>query len=281
MDYEALVFAGGGCRCFWQAGFYSTAAEATGLRPQAIAAVSAGSAFACGAIGGALEAIVDEFERRTAENPRNIYPRNVMRTGLVFPHEPMYRGTILETMNGEVLRRVHAGPEIRVLLSRPPRRISPLPAVLLGYTAYGVDRLLRKNVHATLAKRLGFRKAVVVAQSCQSPAELADLIMQSSCMPPLTPLFRRDGAPVIDGALLDSAPADLVDEFDRTLVLLSRRYETLPQHPRRDYVQPSQDLSVKMWDYTRPDLVRETFELGLRDGAAFAADPERYLRATA
>ncbi len=45
--YDAVVFAGGGCRCFWQAGFWTEAAPALELAPRQVAGVSAGSAFAC------------------------------------------------------------------------------------------------------------------------------------------------------------------------------------------------------------------------------------------
>ncbi len=269
--YSAAVFAGGGCRCFWQAGFWSTAAPALELKPKRVAAVSAGAAFACAAFGGATQQVLAAFKRRTADNPRNVYPRNALTGGKVFPHEPMYRGTIVETMDDAVLRRLRDAPEIRVLMTRAPAGIPALPALALGFTAYGVDRLITRKVHPTLARRLGFRPTVVTVQSCQTPAELADLIMHSSCMPPLTPAYQRAGRIVIDGALFDSAPADLVDDSERTLVLLSRRYKELPEHPTRHYVMPSEDPPIKMWDYASPGLIQQAFDLGRRDGDAFAA----------
>lgn len=270
-EFDAAVFSGGGCRCFWQAGFWEVAAPRLGLRPKAIAAASAGAAFACAAVTGTSGAVLDAFKRRTAANPRNVYPRNLLRRGKVFPHEPMYRGTILETMDEVVLQRLADAPEIRVLMTRPPRRIPPVPALALGLAAYGIDRLVRRNVHPSVARRLGFRPTVVTAQSCRTPGELADLILHSSCMPPLTPAFRRAGTPVIDGALLDAAPAHLVDDHARTLVLLSRRYRRLPTHAGREYVMPSEDPPIAMWDYASPTLVQRAYDLGRRDGERFAA----------
>ena len=270
-EIDAAVFSGGGCRCFWQAGFWAVAAPQLGLRPRAIAAASAGAAFACAAVTGTTDAVLESFKRRTAANPRNVYPRNLLRRGKVFPHEPMYRGTILEALDDAALRRLADAPEIRVLMTRPPRRVPPVPALALGLAAYGIDRLVRRNVHPSVARRLGFRPTVITAQSCRTPEELADLILHSSCMPPLTPAFRRAGAPVIDGALLDAAPAHLVDDHTRTLVLLSRRYRRLPAHPRREYVMPSEDPPIAMWDYASPTLVQRAFDLGRRDGERFAS----------
>lgn len=252
------------------------AGPALRLQPTAVAAVSAGSAFACAAFGGATDAVLQAFKRRTAANPSNVYPRQLMRSGpgsrrgRVFPHEPMYRGTILETMNASVLARLKQGPQIRVLMTRPPARLPGLSALAVGFAAYGLDRFVGRNVHATSARRLGFRSTVATVQSCTTAAQLADLIMHSSCMPPLTPAYQREGTPVIDGALFDSAPAELVDEHERTLVLLSRPYKQLPTHPSRLYVQPSREPAVSMWDYTSPERIQQTFDLGRTDGEAFA-----------
>ena len=41
MGFDAVVFAGGGCRCFWQAGFWSVVAPALELRPRSITGASA------------------------------------------------------------------------------------------------------------------------------------------------------------------------------------------------------------------------------------------------
>jgi hypothetical protein len=51
--YENVVFAGGGNRCVWQAGFYRTVAEGFALAPARVAAASAGAAVAAVFIRGA------------------------------------------------------------------------------------------------------------------------------------------------------------------------------------------------------------------------------------
>ncbi len=44
--YEAVVFSGGGCHCFWQAGFWTEAALVPDPPLRVVSAVSAGAAFA-------------------------------------------------------------------------------------------------------------------------------------------------------------------------------------------------------------------------------------------
>lgn len=41
--------------------------------------------------------------------------------------------------------------------------------------------------------------------------------------------------------------------------------------PGRTYVQPSRRIPVKQFDLTNPDGIRDAYELGRKDGAAFAA----------
>ncbi|MCH9686150.1 MAG: patatin-like phospholipase family protein [Deltaproteobacteria bacterium] len=269
--FDGVVFAGGGCRCFWQAGFWTVAAEPLAIAPRAVAAVSAGVAFACAAMGGNLEEVVRDFRRRTAANRRNVYLGNALRRRPMFPHGEIYRDTILAMVDADTLARIRQGPQIRALIAYPPPRFAPAPAAVLAFAAYRLDRAVRGSVHPTYGRALGFREQVVPVGDCTTPQQLADLILQSSCMPPITPQYTRDGAPVVDGGILDGAPADLVSDCRRTLVLLTRQYGQLPQSERRQYVQPSEPIPVSMWDYTSPSLVQQTFDLGRRDGERFVA----------
>jgi len=70
--YDAVVFAGGGCRCFWQVGFFQAVATELDLRPTQVAGVSAGAAMACMLFSGAAEAGLTYFTRRIARNERNV-----------------------------------------------------------------------------------------------------------------------------------------------------------------------------------------------------------------
>jgi hypothetical protein len=38
------------------------------------------------------------------------------------------------------------------------------------------------------------------------------------------------------------------------------------------FAQPSRPIPVAKWDYTRPDLLQETYDLGRRDGERFEPD---------
>lgn len=268
--FDAVVFAGGGCRCFWQSGFWSVVSGELNIAPRTVSAVSAGAAFACAALTGTTGRVVEDFKRRAAGNSRNAYPRNALRGDRVFPHEEMYRGVILESLDGADLERLRDGPDLRILLARPPRWAGDRVGFVIGGFAYALDRF-ELRVHARWGARFGFEAEVVSAAACEDVAELADLILQSSCTPPLLPQYRRDGRRVFDGGLIDNAPVAWVGEASSTLVLLTRDYpaETVPRRAGCTYVTPSEPIPIVKWDYTSPERIQDTFDLGRRDGEAF------------
>ena len=279
-DWQAVVFAGGGCRCFWQLGFWQTAAPVLELRPRVVGAVSAGAAMACTVLADRIEAVVEDFKVRVTHNRRNIYPGNLLRGQPLCPHEAMYRAAILAALDEEALAGLHAGPEVRVLLTCPPRFWLPGPmagwaSLGLGFVAYLTDVVSGNRIHARWGRRVGFRPQIVSIRDCRTPEELADLILQSSCTPPALPLYCRDGHPVLDGGIVDNTPVEAVETRETrgsTLVLLTRHYppERLPRIPGRTYVAPSEPIKVSVWDYTSPDKVQRTYDLGRRDGERFA-----------
>ncbi len=272
MHFENVVFAGGGNRCFWQAGFWSVAASRLDLKPSGVVSVSAGSAVACALFAGTFEQGFSGFKRAIAENERNLYLSNLLHKRPVFPHGKLYRNAILGSIDGHALARLHKGPEIFVLIACPPRWASAHVAFVLGVVAVGWDACNKKAVHSRGGYRVGFKPQYLSVRECATPAELADLIMASSCVPPLTPQARRNGKAIFDGGLVNNVPTDGVPQKDQqTLVLLTRQFPKLPETAGCTYVQPSQPIPAGFWDYTDDAALQATFERGCRDAERFCA----------
>jgi len=272
--FDAVVFAGGGCRCFWQAGFWEVAAPALGLRPRVAGAVSAGAAMACMVFAGATADGVAYFKERVAANRRNAYPFNALMRRPVFPHPQIYRETITATVDAARLEHLRAGLDIRVLVALVPRWLGPRSGFVLGLLAYQAETFIQPGPHAALGRRAGFVPEVLSVRDCRTPEELADLIMHSSCTPPITPVYRRGARGVLDGGLIDSAPVETIPmPAPPTLVLLTKQFPDaqVPRVPGRFYVQPSEPIPIHKWDYTSPARVQATYDLGRRDGEHFAA----------
>jgi predicted acylesterase/phospholipase RssA len=270
--FAAAVFAGGGNRCFWQAGFWSEAAPALGLgEVRRVAATSAGAAIACVLFAGRLGEGLAHFRSTVAANPRNLYPGNVFLGQPVFPHAALYRRALLAVIDAGALARLHGGPELLVPVTRAPRWLGARTAFAVAGVADALEQAVLPSVHPRLARRLGFAAEYIPVRRCPSPEALADLVLASSCTPPFTPALAHGGRPALDGGIADNVPAAAVHADDGpTLVLLTRRFARLPRHPARVYVQPSVPVAVSAWDYTDPAGIQAAFDLGRRDGEAFA-----------
>src|SRR5438046_8954757 len=109
--FDSGVFAGGGSRCVWQAGFYRTVGEAFNLAPTCVAAASAGAAVAAVLFAGCFDAALAHFKRATAGNSRNVYWRNLFNGAPIFPHAAMYRGALLEVIDDGARANLHARAE--------------------------------------------------------------------------------------------------------------------------------------------------------------------------
>lgn len=270
MHVDSVVFAGGGNRCFWQAGFWSVAGEALALKPSEVAAVSAGSAVACALFSNTFDHGFKKHLRAVAGNAHNLHWKNFLRKQSIFPQGAMYRDAILGSIDGAALSRLHRGPEIRILVSCPPRWATQRLAMLLGAVAFSADVWNGDSARCPAARRIGFKPLYVSVRECATPEALADLIIASSCVPPLTPQARRNGITVFDGGLVGNIPIDgIPSDGIETLVLLTHHFQRLPTLDGSIYVQPSQPIQVGTWDYTDARALQATFDLGRRDGEAF------------
>lgn len=274
--FESVVLAGGGSRCLWQAGFWREAAEPLELSPRQFATVSAGSAIGCAIVAGVAEETLRLFKEITRTNPRNFYPRHLLEGKPAFPHYAMYRSAMLEIVDDAMLARLKTGPDLRVLIGRLPSWLGPRAGVLAAAAAYNFDKRVRKLVHPETSRRLGFSPETVRVADCETRESLADLVLASSCTPPMTPMLRWKGSYVLDGGVIDNVPLCALDDTPgETLVLLSRPHKHLPEVPGRTYVQPSKPVGISAWDYTSPDGLQKAYDLGRKDGETFVNDRRR------
>jgi predicted acylesterase/phospholipase RssA len=279
--FEQVVFAGGGNRCWWQAGFWDVVAPEIDLRPRLIAGVSAGAATACMLYANSSSAVLAYYAEKLRDIRRNVEWRNLLRRGeRVFPHARIYRRALKDVLGGQNFLRLRASaPEIRVQFSRLPRGIGPRLATGVGLLAYNAEKYWKKSLHPTFGRRLGFTPEIARIADCEAEDDLVSLLIASSCTPPFTPIEYRGGRPTLDGGMVDNVPVDATEKNASTLVLVTRRY---PQRPSsfvfegRLYVQPSARVPASSWDYTDFSSLARTYELGRLDGRAFLAEWSRH-----
>jgi predicted acylesterase/phospholipase RssA len=277
--FAGLAYAGGGNRCYWQGGFYETVAPRIGLKPRRVVGASAG-AFAMLYTALGLGPTVRELVReaclgRTSE----VDWRAFRRGGRLFPVGEMYRDMLTRLFTPERLAELESQADFLIAISRPPR-LWPLPVIAaLGIGAYQLEKRVRRPVHPTAGRKLGFRPDLIRIADCAGPEQLVAALMASAAVPPFMPAGSIGARAALDGGLVDSAPAWALAEMEaageQTLVLLTRPFAEVPQVTNRTYARPSQVIPVSQFTIRNWEGIRFAYELGIKDGEDFLRTMER------
>lgn len=270
----AITFAGGGNRAFYQLGLLHGWEDRLRPRLAAISAVSAGACVSTLWLSGRERITRDFWRARRTGVSKNLQWGRVLRGKSPAPHGPIYRDTLLCAYSDGGLERIREAPfPIWILTAAFPSVLPAAAGAMLGFGAYNVEKRLEPaRVHPQMARKLGFRPKLVDARDCTSPDELADLVIASSSTPPFTPVGKFRGQRLLDGSLVDNVPADAAEQESGVLgnlILLTRPYpaESLGAHGSRTYVAPTRPVPIERWDYTRPELLDQTIEMGEAEAA--------------
>jgi predicted acylesterase/phospholipase RssA len=272
--FDAIVFAGGGNRCYWQGGFYEALADRVALAPGLAVGASAGAFAGIYSLLGMGHTVRAQVLPACGPHRKN-YDFAAWRRGEpLCPIGPMYRGFLHMLFDAATLDRLQQLTDFHIAITRLPRGVPPILGAALGIGAYQLEKHLFAPVHPKFGRRLGFTAEYVRVRAMTAPHELADSLMASSGVPPFMPVTKVGDRPAFDGGLFDGVPvlplAAVEAVGGRSLVLLTRLYKHLPQVKGRTYVQPSRRIRVKQFDLRDPEGIRDAYELGLQDGAAFA-----------
>jgi predicted acylesterase/phospholipase RssA len=277
--FDAVVFAGGGNRCYWQGGFYEAAAPRLGLAPKLVVGASAGAFAAIYSLLGTGAEVRALVYSAAGPHLKNFDVAAWRRGEPLCPVGPMYAALLARTIDAAALKRLNEITDLTIALTRLPRGLPPLAGSLLGIGAYQLEKHLLHPVHPRFGRALGFRPEFVSAREIGDASDMHTVLLASSGVPPFMPVTRVKGAPAFDGGLVDNVPVEPLLPIEaaggRALVLLTRLYSNVPEVKGRVYVQPSARIALSQFDITDPDGVRAAYELGLRDGAAFAASMGR------
>ena len=274
--FDKVVFAGGGHRCWWQAGFWEVLRAEIELRPRVIGAVSMGAFMACLVHANDTRRALAWYERELAGVRSNMAWLNLFRKDEpLFRQGGIYRKAMRALLGGEHFRQLMwQAPEIRVACAVAPASLSDRQLDRLGWREARRDaRLVPASLHAKPERAEIFVPLVKRLQDCRTEREMCDLLQASSAYPPLVPPVEFEGERVVTGELVDPVPVDLVaDVPGQTLVLTTRTYNRKTPvfaMEGRIYVQPSAPVPVASWDFTSARRFQQTYELGRQDAEAF------------
>ncbi|PRQ06759.1 patatin-like phospholipase family protein [Enhygromyxa salina] len=269
----SVVFAGGGCKTFWGMGVLRAL---EGLLPPVDnwAGTSAGSIMALVNVSERVDESLAYFLEITSKNPRNFYAHRALVGEPVFPHDSIVRSTLRFIMDGGGFARIREAAPVHILMS-VLRAESPVLRTCINALRQFEQRNRIGRVHGPAAPPPGIDARIVRSIDATGPEQLLEWAVMSASTPPVTPAPCRDGLRYLDGALVDNVPVRALPDQarrGRILVLLSSPFKVarcplrLPEGGRILYLAPGDELPVTTWDYTSPDNVLATYELGQREG---------------
>jgi predicted acylesterase/phospholipase RssA len=269
----SVVLAGGGLKTFWGMGVLRTIED---LLPPVDdwAGTSAGAVMALVKVSERVEESYRYVLETTAANRRNIDLRQVLTGASPFPHDAITRKILRFILADGGFARIRHGAPVHILMSYlDPGR----PVLGTGLKALRNFELRSRagRYHGPTRPTAGLGARVVRSTDAMDPEQLIDWILMASSTPPVIPMIHSGGRRYLDGALIDNVPVRALPEpahQGRILALLSgpykvaRRWLQLPEGGRILYLAPAGELPVSTWDYTSPEAIRATYELGQRDG---------------
>jgi predicted patatin/cPLA2 family phospholipase len=270
-DIHTLVFAGGGNRCWWQAGAVSHWLEQGWQLPAQLFGTSAGAAVATSLLTTGTQVALDACQRLYAANARMFEWKYLLRLRVRFAHRHIYPEWLTSFLSAEHFERLRqSSSRLSVAVTRPARMLGLGGSVAVATLAYVVDKFVANHIHPRLPKLLGLRQDMFDLHACDNVDDALTLLVAAAAAQPFIPARRIAGRAAFDGGYTDNAPIPAQKETDRagTLVLLTRHYPKLPALFRVDdryYWQPSRRIPVSMLDCTPRATIHEAYALGERD----------------
>lgn len=284
-----VALSGGGCRAFYGLGLFSRLQE-LGLKAHTWGGSSAGSSMALGLALNRTQEVIQIFTALTSINEKNLYLSKLIRGKRPFPHEEMYRTTIRKILDWqEFLDKVEEF--IIPVTYVPPEKITGLQNNMRVFYELGMayrqdltrreqgkpEYLLRQK-----ARHYGLEEIIFYKKNIRDPQHLEDLILATSSVPPLVSFQEIQGKRYLDGGIYNHMPIAQLTNVDYRLgVVYEKNDLTNYRKALRDertyiFYPPKEEVSISVWEYSRPDLIEETFELGRRD-AEYAKDTISFL----
>ncbi len=283
-----VAIAGGGCKAFYGLGLFSRFQE-FGLAVDAWAGTSAGASMALTLALRKVDEVMTVFTALTEINEKNLYISRLIQGKTPFPHERMYRTTVRKTIDWEQFQiqvKDIAIPVAKV----PPDAFLSFPEGVKGFyeltKAYLGDgeRIangLKEKHLLKAAAKYGLTEKVFFKEDIENVKHLEDIILASSSIPPLMKFQKIGRERYLDGGIFANLPLQHLRKVDYRLGVVYDPADLInyEQYLDREDVfifYPGKKVTVKVWEYSRPDLVEETFEMGRRD-AEKTAETIRFL----
>lgn len=272
-----VAIAGGGCKAFYGLGLFSRLQE-FGLKVDAWAGTSAGASMALTLALRRVDEVMTIFTALTEINEKNLYITKLISGKTPFPHENMYRTTVRKAIDWEQFQKNvkdFAIPVAKVpdeAFQKFPESVKAFYELTKAYRDDNERKLkgLKEKHLIRQAKKYGITEKVFFKEDIENIKHLEDIILASSSVPPLVKFQKIKNERYLDGGIFSNLPMNHLRNVDYRLGVVYDKVDLINYDDflgKKDmYVfYPGEAIKVKIWEYSRPDLIEETFQNGRKD----------------
>jgi Patatin-like phospholipase len=264
---NGLAIYAGGNHIFYIAGVLRRLFE-KGLKFDAVATYSAGSAILPFLINGNFAAAPEIFGPYLDRNARNFYPANLFTGQDVFPQDRIYSGAVTEIV--EFDRTAQYLKPLRVIVSLVES--GAFPEWLVG--SCSVAALALNNLAQTDTPSIFLRSfkrffavegEIVDVRQCKSREEIIEVILGSSTIYPFIHIRKRAGRLMLDGKLSLVSPVSALHDCDNVLSIHAH-HSFLPVRDGLQSLFPLSNVQVGPLNYVGSEGIKTAFAQGYSEG---------------
>lgn len=265
------IYAGGN-HIFYIAGVLKFLIE-QGLKFDAVATYSSGSAILPFLIDDHLEAAPEVFGRYLDRNVSNFYPAHLFTKDDIFPHDWIYSTAISAIV--DLNKTVEYGRPLRVIVSEFQSHNSADGLVgLCAFVALLLNSLAKTatpSIFLRMFKSLfSIEGKIVDIRQCRSKADIVEVILGSSTIYPFIHIRRRSGRAMLDGKLSLTSPIEALEDCEH-VISIHAHHSFLPRRDNLVSIFPLSKVEVGPLDYVGSAGVKSAFAQGYSEGAAHHA----------
>lgn len=274
-----LAVAGGGCKAFYALGFGSKLRE-WGVRFKGMSGVSAGAAMILCILSETEEKSVEYIASLTRRNEKNFHLSRIFKKQRPFPHENMYRRTIRYGLNFSKVRNSSVKIYIQAIEAIPKQKdklgdfINKAKLISQTARAYILDEIdkekgLEANRVRKIVEKWNLKEVIYTNEDLNDERVLEQIILNSSSIPPVVGFQNDNQVYYLDGGLTNNLLLEVFPLYEKKIGIYYEKTTIVGKDPKvlenTLLIYPSRPLKITSFDYTNPEGLIDTFELGRRD----------------
>ncbi|MCX7998900.1 MAG: patatin-like phospholipase family protein, partial [Leptospiraceae bacterium] len=219
----------------------------------------------------------------TRRNEKNFDITRIFKKQHPFPHENIYRRTIRYGLNFSKVRSSPVKIYIQAIEAIPKKKdrlgdfINKAKLISQTARAYILDEIDKeKGLEAhrvqKIVEKWNLKEVIYTNEDLNDERVLEQIILNSSSIPPVVGFQSDDQVYYLDGGLTNNLLLEVFPLYEKKIGIYYEKTTIIGKDPKvlenTLLIYPSRPLKITSFDYTNPEGLIDTFQLGRQDAEA-------------